>query len=197
MTTNEPNNSEPSKKPAYLKFLIPLVLVVGAAIGTLQLVKMNAPEHLESDDEDQLKIGSIVPDFHLIRYLDKKTVHMTNMTGKVFFVNFWATWCEACVAEMPGILALSKAYKDQGLNLIAINLDQNPDSALAKFLPKFPGLEPYLDPDQNASDLFDVHAIPFTVILDANHKVLFTEAGEREWNGPELHKRMDAWLNGK
>src|SRR5258708_18247870 len=70
----------------------------------------------------------VVPagDFQL-RTLDGKRVRLSDLRGKVVLLNFWATWCSACVSEMPELIALQKKHVDN-LVIIGASLDYVPDS---------------------------------------------------------------------
>jgi len=65
-------------------------------------------------------------DFQL-RTLDGKKISLTDLRGKVVLVNFWTTWCSACVSEMPELIALQKKHGDN-LAIIGVSLDYVPDS---------------------------------------------------------------------
>src|SRR3954466_13647287 len=55
-------------------------------------------------------------------------VHLADFKGKVILVNFWATWCPPCKAELPGLIALHQQYKDKGLVILGISEDDEPET---------------------------------------------------------------------
>ena len=66
-------------------------------------------------------VGKPAPDFTL-KDLDGNTVSLSDFRGKVVFLNFWATWCPPCRAEMPDIEALHRQYRDQGVVVLGVDL---------------------------------------------------------------------------
>ena len=120
------------------------------------------------------------------------------MGAKVVLMNFWATWCEACTEEMPSIVELRDAYKS-GKDF-GSRRDQSGRKSRQSPVPRaekelgirFPV---FTDGDSKITDYFDVHAIPLSLILGADRKILFIENGGRNWNDREIHQKMDQWLS--
>ena len=176
------------------KFLLPVFGIIFGIIVGLTLIKTQISNH-NNDSDGTLQIGSTLPDF-ILKSIDNKKNNFSDIQARVVMVNFWATWCEACMIELPGILELRKSFHDKGFELVAINLDEDPHRIIPKVLKRL-GIDfpVYLDLDGAVSDLFQVHAIPLTVILDHNRTVLLIESGERNWNGEEIQQKMNAWLS--
>jgi len=70
------------------------------------------------------ELGKMAPDFTL-KDLDGNTVSLSDLRGKVVFLNFWATWCPPCRAEMPDIEALHQKYRDQGVVILGVDLRES------------------------------------------------------------------------
>jgi len=71
-----------------------------------------------------------------LKDVDGKVYASTQFAGKVVLVNFWATWCGPCVAEMPGLVALQNRYRDQGLSIVGISVDDAGPSVVRSFIPQ-------------------------------------------------------------
>lgn len=175
------------------KVLLPLGICILLIVGALSLLKnqMSHPENGVS-----VQIGSVLPDIEIYPFQGKeKAVPLSSVQAKLMLVNFWASWCEACMVEMPSIVALRDEYKSRGLEVIAVNVDENPDKVVPPLL-KSLGMDfqTYIDFEGKLSDLFDVHAIPLTVILNQDRKILLIESGERDWNSKEVHAKVEQWL---
>ncbi len=127
------------------------------------------------------------PDDHLLRLADYK--------GKVVFLNFWATWCEPCREEMPGMERLHRAYKDRGLVVLAVSLDSQGASVVNPFVRKLGLTFPVaLDPKMAVRERYGVWAVPSTFIIDrAGKRVLFAN-GSREWDSKAAHALMESLL---
>ena len=142
----------------------------------------------------KVKQGAVLPEFSLVQ-LDGKEVPFSGIPGKVFLINFWATWCDACMQEMPSIVTLRESFKDQGFEVLGVNLDETPETAVPKVTQSLKMRFPiFKDPEGQVADLFDVHAVPFTLIISKNRKVLMVHDGEKDWNSPEFRTQLKSWL---
>ena len=104
-------------------------------------------------------------------------VSLDDFAGDVVLLNFWASWCGPCRAEMPLLDQLSDRYSDLGFTMLGINVEE--DSALAdRFLEGTPVDFPILyDRANSVSQLYDVVAMPTTIILDRTGAVRFVHHG--------------------
>src|SRR5688572_309653 len=94
------------KKPTSMsKILLPIFILVLLIFGGLHLVKSQLGRTQRANAPLELQIGSILPDFSLTQ-LDGTESSASKLKGKIFLINFWATWCEACMQEMPSIVKL-------------------------------------------------------------------------------------------
>ncbi len=123
------------------------------------------------------------PDFTLKR-ADGRNLRLQEQRGQVVLVNFWATWCGPCRQEMPHLNRLYDKYRNSGFTLLAVNIDDDPRTALAtaaKLGLRFPVL---LDTDKTVSRRYDLGSMPATVLIDRDGKVRFLHRGYRD--GMEL-----------
>ena len=92
-------------------------------------------------------------------------------------LNFWASWCGPCRQEMPLLDSIYKQYKDMGFTLLGVNVEPDPHSANA-WLQKTPVSYPILyDPKSQVSQLYQVQAMPTTVIIDRKGIVRYMHNG--------------------
>jgi thiol-disulfide isomerase/thioredoxin len=92
---------------------------------------------------------------------------MAGFQGKPLLLNFWATWCPPCVAEIPGYIALQKKYGKDGLVIVGISLDQKGPSVVKPFMAKMGINYPIVMADEDTPAAFGgVEAIPTTFIID-------------------------------
>ena len=116
------------------------------------------------------------PDFTL-KTQDGKSISLSELRGQVVMINFWATWCGPCRKEMPLLEALYKRYNRLGFTLLGVNVEEDPSGA-DEYLAETPVSFPILyDRANNVSKLYDVNAMPSTVIVDRQGNVRFLHKG--------------------
>lgn len=127
-------------------------------------------------------------------------VDMKGLKGKVVVIDFWATWCGPCVAEMPRMKELYGKYKDQGVEFIGVSLDQPEEDggldALKKFVAEkeVPWPQYYQGKgwESDFSRSWGINAIPAMFVVDQEGNLFSTEARENlESIIPDLLKKSD------
>lgn len=111
---------------------------------------------------------------------DGNIIKLSKLKGKVVIVNFWATWCGPCVREIPDFVELYKQYKDKGLEIVGISIDQKGWAVIQPFVKKH-GIEYpiVLATPQFAGEYGNIQAIPTTYIVDKNGYVVEQLLGSR------------------
>jgi len=150
-----------------LTLLTVLLLIVAGTFGWLVRggyldLEQAAAARLQTGTQ----IGNLAPDFTL-KELGGSDLTLSDLKGKRVFVNFWATWCPPCRAEMPHIQAVYEEKEDDVV-FLAINLGES-ESKVEAFLEKngytFPVL---MDPKGQTASLYLVRAIPTSYVIDAD-----------------------------
>ncbi|MCA9267468.1 MAG: TlpA family protein disulfide reductase [Planctomycetales bacterium] len=114
--------------------------------------------------------------------LDGTEFDWDEYADKVVLIDFWATWCGPCVAELPNVKEAYDKYHDKGFDVIGVNLDKR-RFALDQFLAKNPLPWTQLhseEPEGNLADHYGISAIPFIVLVGRDGKVISTHARGRE-----------------
>lgn len=182
---------ETSKKKIFLPIIIILVLIVGALMAIKASVQKEARLNTQPVE---LVEGAELPDVELTR-LDGTKTKMSELPHKVVMINFWATWCEACIEEMPSIVALREKFQKQGFEVLGVNVDENPQQAAPPMTKKMNMNFPILTDKSNAlAEMFDVHAIPLTVVVSKDRKILYVESGGRDWNSEDIQQMVTQWV---
>jgi thiol-disulfide isomerase/thioredoxin len=184
------------------RVLIPIGVIVLAVAAGLLVLKWTLPEHAAHPGAQTVAIGAPLqlPDLYQWDPGAKTTQNIPaaklpeKFRKNVVFINFWATWCEACMTEIPSILALKKRFESRGLDVVLMNVDENPEKVLAPTLKMlnidFPV---FVDKTRDWSQQLQVRGIPFTVILK-DGKVVFFETGDRDWDSKSVREQFEKWL---
>ncbi len=130
----------------------------------------------EIEDTEEVEVGLYVgqqaPDFEL-QTLSGETVRLSDFRGKRVMVNFWATWCPPCRAEMPD---MEKFYNAKDVEILAVNLTDTETSigAIENFVDEFELTFPILlDSNLDVSFLYKIQPIPTTFMVDSNGIIRF------------------------
>ncbi|MBC8769559.1 TlpA family protein disulfide reductase [Arenibacter sp. BSSL-BM3] len=143
----------------------------------------------EKENEGEMAKVSDFPkaDFNL-QLIDKdgNSKSLAELKGKVIFLNFWATWCPPCIAEMPSIDKLHEEMGDE-VEFVMLSLDQ--DFEKAKAFDKRKGYDlPIYAPASNLPPMFQSSAIPTTFIIDTDGNLVLTHEGMADYSDPEFKK---------
>jgi thiol-disulfide isomerase/thioredoxin len=112
-----------------------------------------------------------------IRDLDGRTISFASLRGKVTLVNFWATWCGPCRAEIPDLVALQQKYRDQ-LQILGISEDEASPETVKQFAAKFNVNYPIAMVTPELEKLFgNVSALPTTFVIDRDGRVVQKHVG--------------------
>ena len=113
------------------------------------------------------RAGYPAPDFTL-ETLDGKTVTLSDLHGQVVLINFWATWCPPCRAEMPAIQQVYDEYRGRGFTVLAVNQRES-QGRVAAFMDELDLTFPVpLDRDGRVSARYRVNALPSTFFVDTS-----------------------------
>ena len=108
---------------------------------------------------------------------DGGEVALVDLKGQVVMLNFWASWCGPCREEMPHLEALHQRYSSLGFTLLGVNVDKDSADSL-KFLADTPVSFPVLfDPASKVSELYDVIAMPSTIMIDRSGNMRYIHHG--------------------
>ena len=111
--------------------------------------------------------------------------------GKVIFLNYWATWCPPCIAELPGIQEL---YADYGDKVDFVLLTQEETEKVQRFITKKGYDVPVYIPQMQAPELLQSNSLPTNYIIDAKGNIIIKETGAADWNSAKVRKLLEGLL---
>ena len=115
-------------------------------------------------------------------------INLESLRGKVVFINYWATWCPPCIAEMPMI---HKLYLDYNEKLVFLFVTTDSKEKVEKFYGKNDYNFPTYNQLSKAPLQLEVSTIPTTFILDKNGKLALSEFGAVNWNSNSIRELLD------
>jgi thiol-disulfide isomerase/thioredoxin len=130
-----------------------------------------------------------------LRDLDGQPWSLAALEGQVVLLNFWASWCEPCRAEIPSLESLAKRYGSVGLSVVAINYQEG-EPGIRRFLQGTPFTLPILlDGDGAAARAWTPLVFPSTVVIGRDGRPVFTVIGEADWTSDEAHRSITPLLD--
>lgn len=143
---------------------------------------------------DQRFGAGTAPDFELPGLLDDRSYRLSALQGKVVYLTFWASWCGPCRQEMPFLIELHRQYAAQGLQILAVGVDENPQDAVEFIL----GYEvPFAVADDSANvvrKLYKVEGMPTHFIIDRDGRVHYSHMGFKEDDRQKITEQVNRLL---
>ena len=111
--------------------------------------------------------------------------------GEVILINFWATWCPPCVAEMP---SLAKLYADYGDKVVFAFVANDHADKVSSFLQKKDYQLPVFYEADHTPELLEHSSIPTTYVLSRTGKIVIEESGVADWNSQKTRNLLDSLI---
>ena len=118
--------------------------------------------------------------------------HLTEFVGRGMVVNFWATWCAPCVAEMPALAKLSQALAPADIAVLPLSSDRGGAPVVRRFFEDhgITGLPVLVDPKGEAARAVGARGLPTTLIIDTQGRERARLEGSIDWSSPEAEARV-------
>ncbi len=145
---------------------------------------------LVGDHEVSPLLGKQAQNFKLPALKEGNSIHLENYKGKLIMLDFWATWCNPCLQELPILQKIYDKYKEKGVVFIAVNSGEKKKTVL-DFIEKEGYTFPVaLDIEGKVAELYEVDAYPTLIIIDKEGKIQVVHTGF----SPDLKSRLDLEL---
>jgi cytochrome c biogenesis protein CcmG, thiol:disulfide interchange protein DsbE len=134
-------------------------------------------------EEPVTKVGDRAPQFS-VKTETGKTLTEKDFGGKLLVLNFWAAWCAPCVQEVPSLEAFQQAYGPQGVVVLGVSVDTNPE-LYRRFREQFDvTFETSRDPGWDIAASYGTFQLPETYIIDKSGKVVQKVIAAQNWMDP-------------
>lgn len=165
-----------------------LLFTVHSSLSTVVYAQPPSPYAVEKLS------GQKAPDFTL-KDINGNPVSLSSLKGRVVILNFWATWCPPCKAEIPSMNKLQQMFKNKGLVILAVSTDRAVVD-VKDFLKKNPvAFTVVVDYNLNVSrSLYKVFMLPTTFLIDKRGVIVEKHFGEQDWTDPDIIKEIEALL---
>jgi thiol-disulfide isomerase/thioredoxin len=152
---------------------------------------------LSASNASAVSIGDKAPDFNIPRLEAKGMISLKHYRGKVIYIDFWASWCGPCRKSLPALNSIHTEFRKKGFEVIAINLDEERDDALA-FLKEFPVAYPTaIDTSSKVPEAYGLIGMPTAYLVDRKGIVQWVHEGFKKSDIEPLRKKIKTLLSQK
>ena len=118
--------------------------------------------------------------------IDGAPLSLQALRGKVVLVNFWATWCEPCIKEMPSLQQLHEQLRADGFEVLAVNYQEGP-ARINSFIEKLNFTLPVVrDTDGSVARAWGARVFPANYLVDRAGNIRHSMSGAADWTSPSL-----------
>jgi len=181
-----------------------LALFIGALIAvgyhyyhsSLRLRAAATKSNLYELDPSQVEKRRILPNYSF-KTADSSVYKLSDYHGKVLILSFWASWCSPCLVELPTFSQMQKKFSNQGLMVLAVNVEDNDDGK--KFAEdfwkrnKFDFMS-FFDTSTELAQSFQVELLPSNFVIDKSGRLVFSGFGSTDWNSPLITDLLEGLL---
>lgn len=159
-----------------------LATILIAVVGSYLLArKFSTAEELEKNIGVPSFPSQLSADYNWsVKAIDGRTLNLSEVKGKVVFLNFWATWCAPCTAEMPGIQRLYEKMKDGKVVFVCVS--QEGSEVVGRFVKEKGFTFPVYTLPHDPPPVFKVDIVPTTYILSPDGKIAYKHVGFAKWD---------------
>ncbi len=129
--------------------------------------------------------------------IEGKPISLAQLRGKVVLVNFWATWCEPCITEMPSLQRLRDQLGPSGFEILAVNYQEGP-VRIGEFVNKAQLSLPVVrDTDGSVARQWGARVFPASFLIDRDGRIRYTVSGAAEWTDAKMMSTIHSLLRAR
>lgn len=173
-----------------------LLLIFNPAAKGWLLQQLMSVGLFKAEIKKEAPASNLAPEATAFSFRDEKgaVVSTDDLKGKVVFINFWATWCPPCIAEMPSLNDLYNQFKGEE-NIVFLFINEDDDTGKAvNFLAKKGYAMPMVTRAGNVPSGIYSGTLPTTVVLNKEGNVVFKEEGLAKYNSATFINQLKALL---
>ncbi|MEM9679596.1 MAG: TlpA disulfide reductase family protein [Bacteroidota bacterium] len=184
-----------SRRNNIILLVVLLLLIIPQTRQPLQVVLhkavalVNSPKIVDAEERESL----INYDWNLKNLTTDANFNFNEAKGKVVVINFWATWCPPCIAEMPSLQKLYDAYSSEE-EVVFLFVTNDDKALIEKFKTKRGYTFDVYNPISDYRHLFDIKSIPRTFIIDKQGRLVVDKKGAVDWFGDDIKDTMSDLL---
>jgi len=179
-------------KNFFIGFAAGVVIIIGALTTAGYLYISSMKKRFSRGRKEMLKPPPIAARDEKMDYnwsihdLKGNEFDLSKTKGKVVFLNFWATWCSPCIAEMPSIQNLYEELKDEGVVFLCVSREGK--KSLRKFVLTEGSKCPIYSIQGDKPAVFETRGIPATFIISRSGEIVFRHTGSAKWDDEKCKK---------
>ena len=138
--------------------------------------------------------GDPAPDFSAPALDGSADVELAAYRGKVVYLDFWASWCAPCLQSLPKLESLQRELGEEDFQVLAVNVDQDPNQARRLLVKLGIGYPSASDPTGELPALYELPTMPTSYLIDADGVVRYVHKGFREGDLDQLRPRIESLI---
>jgi peroxiredoxin len=191
---SSPRTGLPARGVQWTLILGALAAVVAALFFDLRQSR-DTPEAILARQLDAQVVDRPAPPLQVSLH-DGSTVRLSDLRGRVVFLNFWATWCPPCRKEIPDLEELAKEMKGLPFEMLAVSADQSWKDVDDFFGTKGTQMRIALDTSLQAARSYGTELLPETYVIDQSGRVRLRFVGAQPWTDERIERYLE-WLASK
>lgn len=142
-----------------------------------------------------IETGEVAPPLELNRLESSEIVRLSDLRGKIVYLDFWATWCPSCRISLPWLNDLQSRFSKSNFEIIAISVDKNPQK-VSEYISKeqLNNLTILQDPTASSARTYKLQSFPFSVLLNKEGQIIQTFKGFQASHKEQLTAALEKLL---